>query len=229
MSKAIRKAVNRRWTKLHNHRCPECGGETECRDDECEVHDARVGGGYDGEERECSMCKSFPFNDLRAITRHSDRYLTTVMLYHGHYLKKHWMSLGQARLVKQERSQGASTWRFDAYLTEGVTDFEHDSAYAIRMGLIGVEFKNVCYGHTEVMAIIDPQGFDQFGVPPSGYNPMTMEGAEQCENDHCIEHEPHIVVPEGHYVPPGNEELFKLVRGRFVEITFGVPPVTEKP
>jgi hypothetical protein len=226
MSKAIRKAVGRRWTKQHTHRCPECGYHTECRDDECVVEDARVGGGYDGDERECSACLRFPFSDLRAVTRESERYLTRVKLYHDHFRSKEWFIMGQARLTKQARENGPSRWTFDAYLAEGATDFEHDSAYAIRMGLIGVEFKSIYYGHTEVVAVIDPIDFDGFCVPPPGYNPMKLPDAEKCEDDHC-KGEPHIIVPEGHYVPPNDAELFKKVRGRFIEITFGVPPKGE--
>ena len=215
----------KRWSKLHHHRCPECGGNTECRDGACKVKEARVGLGYDGEERECDWCQRFPLIDLRAVTRQSDRYMTTVRLHRDHFRSKEWIVMGQARLVARYRSQGPTIWTFDAYLTEGVTDFEHDSAYAIRIPLVGVEFRSVYYGQTEVIAAIDPMDFEGFHVPPPGYNPMKHPDAHECKSEHC--EEPHVIVPEGNYVPPNNVELFKMVRGRFVEITFGVPPKGE--
>jgi hypothetical protein len=220
MSNAIMKAVNRRWAKLHNHQCPECGGNTECRDAECEVTEDRVGHAFDGEERVCKACSRIPFLDLRPITRQPDRFLTTVKLYHDHFRGKEWIIMGQARLVRQERgwSSGPGRWAFDAYLPEDVTDFEHDSAFAIRMSLVGVEFKSTYNGYTEVVAIIDPVDFDGFNVPPVGYNPMKSGH----QRDRCKES--HIIVPEDGYVPKHNADLFKLARGRFVEITFGVPP-----
>jgi len=227
-SPAIRRAVRKRWGNLHIHQCSECGGTTECRDEECEVKEARIGCGHEGDKRECEECKRFPFLDLRGITREPDRHLTRVKLYHDHFRGKEWIIMGQARLVARDRSQGPSVWTFDAYLPANVTDFEHDSAYAIRMGLVGVEFKNVYYGHTEIVAVIDPMDFEGFHVPSPGYNPMKLEGAHQCMSDHC-KREPHIVVPEGNYVPPNNVDLFRMVRGRFVEITFGVPPKEERP
>lgn len=222
-SPAIRKAVRRRWSSLHDHSCPECHGTSECRDEECEVQEARVGGGYEGEARECEWCKRFPFIDLRAITREPDRHLTTIKLFRDHFRGKEWIVMGQARLIARDRSQGPSVWTFDAYLPVGVTDFEHDSAYAIRIPLIGVEFRSIYYGHTEIVAVIDPMNYDGFHVPPPGYNPMKLDDAHECKSDYCKD-EPHIIVPEGNYVPPTNKELFKMVRGRFVEITFGVPP-----
>jgi hypothetical protein len=54
---------------------------------------------------------------------------------------------------------------------------------------------------------------------------MELPDAYECKSEHC--EELHIIVPEGNYVPPNDVELFKMVRGRFVEITFGVPPKGE--
>ena len=135
--------------------------------------------------------------------------------------------MGQARLFQTNNSNRPPIWVFDSYLSEGATDFEHDSAFALRMGLVGVEFRSVYYGHSEIIAVIDPQGFDDFCVPPVGYNPMKDPDAVQCEDAMCKKHEPHIIVPEGNYTPPRSADLFKMVRGRFVEITFGVPPKEE--
>jgi hypothetical protein len=215
-----------RWQRRHGHRCPECYEEFECNEGACEIEEKKPHG-YKGEDRVCANCAQFPLIDLRPITREPDRYQTVVKLFHGHFRSKRWLILGQARLQRHGRSHGPSLWIFDSYLTEGVTDFEHDSAFALRMGLIGVEFRGILYGHTEVQAIIDPQDRDGFHVPQPGYNPMELPDAEQCDGGkHCKwgDKEPHVIVPEGNYVPPSDRELYRKVRGRFVEITFGVPP-----
>jgi hypothetical protein len=161
--------------------------------------------------------------DLRPITRESDRYQTVVRIYRDGFRHKRWIVLGQAAL--ERRGDGFDKplrWDFEAYLTEGVTDFEHDSARAIRIPLIAVEFKHVWYGHAEFNAVIDPMNGRGFHVPPPGYNPMELPETRQCTHPECKD-EPHLVVPEGHYVPPTNEELFKKVAGRYVQIIFGVP------
>jgi hypothetical protein len=79
------------------------------------------------------------------------------------------------------------------------------------------------YGWTRITGWIDPNldGYDSFSVPSEAYNPL--DGAEPC--DHCKgqhdEAEPHLIVKEGLYTPPSNNELYKLVRGKRIEIRTG--------
>ena len=208
---------------FHEHKCPECFRYTECGNRDCKTEEHSTHRPQ-GEERICPQCEMFPLVDLRSITRRPDKHLTIVRIFHDRSLhrSKKWIVMGQARLVKRQGS-GIRPWTLDAYL-ENATDFEHDSAYAISLGLLAVEFDSIYYGRTEINAVIDPHDIDSFCVPPPGYNPMELPDAVPCTDKRCIEADgPHIIVPENYYSPPVNRELFPAARGRFVKITFGVP------
>jgi hypothetical protein len=114
--------------------------------------------------------------DLRAITRDTDKCRTTVALYLDGYTRTPWLRFGQAQLSSQsERHTGRS--RLEARMTAGVTDFEHDSAYALRLPLIGVQFDGllVRYHTTFLIGWIDPDAEEDFHVPGPGYDPTKYE------------------------------------------------------
>jgi hypothetical protein len=109
------------------------------------------------------------------------------------------------------------------------TDREEDSAYACILPLIGVEIASVYYHNTTVSAWIDPDcatPFTQFHVPKPGYDPREHKDAVMCQSESCLETPledgggPHVIVPEGFYTPPFDEELYEQVRGKQVEIFF---------
>jgi len=168
--------------------------------------------------------------DLREVTRHSDLCLTVVSIQTVSWDRNSrvkWLVCGQSRLCPQnDRPDGR--WKLEAYLPSGVTDFEHDSAYAFRLPLIGVQFEGVSYGQTTVLAWIDPNedpelGMSDFHVPRPGYNPMKLPGATLCKaKDHgyTCHKKPHMIVPEKHYVPPTDKDLYEAVKGKRVEILF---------
>ena len=157
------------------------------------------------------------FTDLSDITRRSDRAMTTVIIqpdYRGINEPLKWLEFGEAQLRKEERI----CW-LSAYLTEDVSDFEHDSAHALRLPLIGLEFKHLWYQSAYFRAWVNPNNPDDFRVPRAGYNPMKHPDAYTCEAEYC---EPHIIVPEGYYCPPHDVELYDAVKGREVEIIIGL-------
>ncbi|KKK69814.1 hypothetical protein LCGC14_2930290 [marine sediment metagenome] len=157
------------------------------------------------------------YTDLRSITRSSDIARTTIGIYMGAKWEGYdafnpWLEFG----VCEVRNEENLCWII-ARLDYGVTDFEHDSAYALRFPLIGLKFSRV-YGHyTCLKAYVDPNNVEEFHVPGPGYNPVALENAHECSD--C--EESHIIVPEGYYVPPVNKELYEKVRGREVEIRIG--------
>ena len=155
--------------------------------------------------------------DLRSITRRSDKCVTHVDLYDRKECRlTPWLIFGEAQMrIDEPRYGGRIVW-LESYLASGVTDFEHDSAYALRLSLVGLEFRDIAYHYARFNAIIDPDG-DNFHVPMPGYNPMQEKGALMCED--CKE--PHIIVPEGFYVPRFNRELYAAVKGMTVEISIG--------
>jgi hypothetical protein len=173
----------------------------------------------------CAKCmaKRVEPVDLRPITRYTDKVVTRVYLCDefGHH-QRVWITLGQCKLMRPiERNN--MRWWLGAYLTEGVTDFEHDSAYALRLPLLALSFEMLEMGMAWFHAIIDPNNADDFCVPPPGYNPMEHTEAYDCEE--CRKRkgaEPHMIVPENFFVPPRDPKLHAKVACRHVLITIGV-------
>lgn len=154
--------------------------------------------------------------DLTEITRDNKRARTVIYIHNDNYGDRSpWLVLGQAEV----KIDGRICW-LSAYLTEGVSDFEHDSAYAVRLPLIGVKLEHIWYHTTYLTAWVDPNNENDFHVPRSGYNPMKHPDAETCEMDYCGK--PHPIVPQGYYVPPFDEELYNAVRGKKLEIVIGL-------
>lgn len=158
--------------------------------------------------------------DLRAITRHPELCRTTVVIRLDWQTQVKWLVFGQAQLQRNERTKECT---LKAYLPEGVTDFEHDSAYALRLPLIGWEFDSVYYHLCSFNAWIDPNidTESDFRVPRPGYNPMEHPEAERCEGGGRCDG-PHIIVPESMYGgPPFDPDLYQAVRGKRVEVQIG--------
>jgi hypothetical protein len=166
-------------------------------------------------------------NDLRSITRESERCLTVVTLHLNWEKRVTWLKLGQVQL-RHQRDSHDGRWRLEAYLPAGVTDFEHDSAYLIKLPLIGVVFEGIDYHQTKLIAWVDSSEPRDFHVPLPGYNPMEHPKAFVCDEKdggyRCKT--PHKIIPEDLYVPPFNRELFDAVKGKKVEIL--VTPVFPK-
>ena len=142
-------------------------------------------------------------NDLRGITRDIDRTETRVVL--GSFDDREaytCLVLGSTNLVHNER---LDTWRFSARVRDGATDGEHDSAYAIRMPLIGVRLDNVNCGTTCITGWVDPvvdnDRRGDFRVPPLGYDPFA--GSTRC--DTCTD--AHRIVAEGLWLPPFDKAI----------------------
>lgn len=156
--------------------------------------------------------------DLRSITRGSEKVRTTVKLYGDDgWSKDTWLVLGECH-IRPVRDHFDGRWTFSAYLPEGVTDFEHDSAYAIKLPLTGLTFEGVEYGDTTLFAWVAVYESEDFRVPDPGYNPMQHPEAQRCTS--CKKNK-HLIVPEGFFVPPANQTIFEKVRGRKIQITIG--------
>lgn len=138
--------------------------------------------------------------DFRAITRDSDRVNCTVLLG-----QDPWITCGEVSLQEPTR-KGIRFLR--AYLRDGATDSEHDSAYAFILPLYGVQFQVVEAHSTVLSAIVAPRE-EGLMVPSRAYNPFL--GAPLCKK--C--ERPHAIVP---YTPDLNPELYQQVSGQHVEI-----------
>jgi hypothetical protein len=152
------------------------------------------------------------YTDLRGITREADKVVTEVTLDIGK--RTPWLVFGQANLRPVEHGR---VWFLESYLKDDATDGEHDSAYALRLPLIGVTLDGIYYHTTRIEAWVYPGNFHDFRVPLPGYDPFKLEGSGTCKR--CEPH--HLMVPEGFYVPPFDQKLFEFARGLRVDISIG--------
>lgn len=160
--------------------------------------------------------KTPPETDFRKLCRDSAKVETTVSISTG-YKQTLWLRLGQIRVTERSKPV-AGVWELAAYLNNA-TDPEHDSAFVLKMNLIGVSLSMICYGVAHLTGWVSSD-LNDFRVPDVGYDPRKHPKAVKCRDKHC-ENKGHIIVPEGFYVPPPNETLFSLVRGARVEIVTG--------
>jgi hypothetical protein len=152
----------------------------------------------------------FDLLDLRHITRDSSRAVCRVRIQASDYHDYEWIVCGVANLQMEKHF-----CRLTARTNAGITDFEHDSAYALSLPLVGVEFEFTMNHHSQFRAWVRPDDLSDFNVPPPGYDPTKDEKAEKCKR--CKPR--HWIVPA--FVPPPNGKLFDKVRGRKVQISFG--------
>ena len=167
-----------------------------------------------------------PEMDFRKLARNADKIATTVVLWTD-YERSAWIRLGEIMLRQRDSHNHRGVWQLGAYL-QNATDFEHDAAWLLKIELIGVEFTSVEYGQTHFQAYIKGDDENDFRIGNADYNPLAHPKAKRCKGtakEHCRREEPHVIVPEGFFVPPENPELFNIVRGRRIEVTTG--PVTK--
>lgn len=162
-----------------------------------------------------------PELDFRKLSRNADKILTSVVLVTD-LTRTAWIQLGEIMLRERDASHYRGVWRLGAYLQDA-TDFEHDSAWLLQIDLIGVEFTAVEYGQTRLHGYIKADSEEDFRIGNADYDPIAA--GKECKGtkkEYCRRGTPHVIVPEGFYVPPVNAELFNIVRGRRVEITTGL-------
>jgi hypothetical protein len=166
--------------------------------------------------------------DLRPITRNATRTFCRVFIQkeswdRGNTIK--WIELGEVGLCSvNDRHDGR--FLLKARVKGGVTDFEHDTAYALQLPLIGVMFDGLMIHHsvTRLCAYINPNvDEDSFHVPPPGYDPSTLPGVHRCKDKQCLASDPkgHLIVPEDNWFPKFDANLFRRVAGKRVEIHIG--------
>ncbi len=157
-----------------------------------------------------------PLLDLRSITRNSDRARCSIKVRtpeDGFLID--WIVCGAVSMHREPNS----SW-IEARLKYGITDFEHDSAFAFKLPLIGLTYRYTQRHCNRFSAHIDPHDADGFRIPPVGYDPTKLEGTRNCLN--CEGSEAHLMVDEDHWMPPSDKALFEIVRGLKVEISIGV-------
>lgn len=164
--------------------------------------------------------------DLSKLCRDADQISTTIAIWTD-FTRSEWLRLGQIRLRQRDSYHYRGIWELAAYLSNA-TDFEHDSAFVMKMELTGVNFQSIEYGQTVFEAWIKSDDPEHFRVPVVDYNPLKHKDTKECKDKHCRRDEPHVIVPEGFYLPPPNAELFEMVRGRRIEVTTGLKQTGDK-
>jgi len=159
--------------------------------------------------------------DLKHLSRQPDKAFTHVRFEdfelremfaekddEGHKSLTNWLELGVADL----RNDNASF--LGARLGGGVTDWEHDSAYLVHIGLIGIKFTG-CYNNcSHFEAYLTTEAKD-IKVWTPDFNPAEADGVSECDSEHC---DKHLMIEK--FVPP-MYEFAHLVAGKKVAITMG--------
>jgi hypothetical protein len=163
-----------------------------------------------------------PLIDLTGICRTPDKLYCHVDVELPYGYRAPWLKLGAVGLC---HNSCGNTWNLSARMD--ATDFEHSSLYALSLILVGLTLKYVTNHHFLYEAYLHPNP-DNFYVPNEGYDPRKLKGVTKCKGKDC-DRGPHLMVPDGNYVPKPNLELFKLVRYGLLLIRIGpVEPEAEE-
>lgn len=120
--------------------------------------------------------------------------------------------------------------RLDAYAEQGVTDFEHDSAYIFQIPITGFNIEFISDGNLYANALILGRSPDALRLKlDSAYDPTKIDGAVKCDGKkYCTQGVPHMIVPEdlweGPKAAPG---LYQQLVGARLEIRTIVGPLNE--
>ena len=140
-----------------------------------------------------------------------------------------WLKFGVATLRPQSDRRNTNQWCLEAPMANGITDFEHSTAIAVRLPIVGLYLNFMSHGTAHYTAFVDSSAYvydahrpdrSNFHVPRPGYDPRKHKGSHQCEMKECRVSK-HLIIPEGFYVPPVDPELYEAVKGKKVEIIFG--------
>lgn len=155
-----------------------------------------------------------PLIDLTGLCRTPDKVYCEVRVEPPYGNRTPWLKLGAVSLDHHDRG---NWWRLTARMD--ATDFEHDSLYALSLGLVGLTLKFMSNHHFHYEAYLHPDP-ENFKVPSEGYDPRTAKGVTKCNGKECGRGK-HLVVPDGNYTPKLNPEMFKLVRYSLLTIAIG--------
>lgn len=155
------------------------------------------------------------FADFRGITR--DPHVSTCRVdLEVLGARKPWLAFGTPMLERGREGR----WVLKAHLRDGATDGEHDSAYALKLPLVGLEFTYTLYGHFYFRAFVSAEEPGDFRVPHASYDPFV--GAQRCRT--CKGKYSHAFCD---FLPPAEPGLYEAVAGLPVVISAGCPEKSE--
>ena len=158
-----------------------------------------------------------PTLDLRPFTRDSNKIYTRIFLKGFGYNCKQflWIKAGSIEMRKTPEQGDKEQYVLQSHRLEGYTDFEHDSAKALTIPMIGLKMVTGWGGSLRFTGWIDfnPTRAEELRV----FNPSALdEEASVCKDRRCGK--PHPIVK---YIPNPDPVLFNKIRGMEVEIFFG--------
>lgn len=150
-----------------------------------------------------------PLVDLCAVTRDSETVRTCIEVRIRHEYFQ-WLRFGSLSQV------GDQLTRVGAYLKEGMTDEEHDSAYALSFDVSPIVLTSIRSGVVTLKAWVAGAAEDSESLHVPFESVLSVDEIEgvTCDAD-CGEQ--HIIVSR--YSPSADVELWKKLRGRELRIT----------
>lgn len=165
--------------------------------------------------------------DLTGYTRNVEKVRTMIFIdnreEYGDNPQPLWIECGDIQMSKRDREP---IWTIGARMSYGITDFEHDAAYAFVFEAIGVEFESAYFGDFRFSGWIAFHDYSQFRIPEAAYDPNKDPEGSRCTEKSCKAEakkkgeKPHLILGE-RFSPKANLELFKKLRGRRFIIQFG--------
>lgn len=193
----------------------------------------RLSKDYEKLEAELATYKAAPTGlkpvDLMSLSRTSEKLFTYVQLEDcdleryfereedGAKRRDAWLRFGECRIANEGR-----TCFIGSRLRDGITDFEHDSAYAVHIGLIGLQYKftDNHVSHFEAFLTTEPE---DIRIYPADFDPAKVKGSSKCDYKGCNKH---LMLPDGYFTPP-MYEFARVVAGKRISITMGPRDVIE--
>lgn len=142
-----------------------------------------------------------------------DSYLESFFDYEENGAKRRgtWLKFGECRIVNEGR-----TCFIGSRMRNGITDFEHSSAYVVHIGLIGLQYKftDNHVSHFEAHLTTAPE---DIRIYSPDFDPTKVKGVSTCREKHC---DKHLMLPDGYFTPP-MYEFARVVAGKRISITMG--------
>lgn len=187
----------------------------------------RLSKDYEKLEAELATYKVAPTGlktvDLTSLSRRGDKLLTYIQLEdpdleryfdreeNGVKRRDSWLKFGACRITNEGRN-----CFIGSRMRDGITDFEHDSAYAVHISLIGLQYKftDNHTSHFEAFLTTTPE---DIRIYPADFEPEKVKGSWKCKQSHC---DKHLMLPDGFFTPP-MYEFARVVAGKRISITMG--------
>lgn len=130
----------------------------------------------------------------------------------GHRRGHNWLEFGECVITNEGR-----TCFIGSRMRDGITDFEHDSCYAVHIDLVGLRYLFTSSHVSHFEAHLTTKHED-IRIHEPDYEPEKTKGAWRCKEKSC--EDKHLMLPDGGFTPP-IYKFARVVAGRRISITMG--------